>query len=361
MKILLDEELPVGKSNNYKKDAAEDAPYLIKDILQIDGVKGVYHVADFLAVERNPKFDWQEILAKVRNSFGEESGGDLEQPQPDEHFGEVNASVLLFKGIPTQIKLTNGQEEKRFALPEIYTNAVSSAQLEGENYVLLRKWKELGIRYGDLDQIGEELTEEILAAYPEERVASLVEAAIHPQTQMNGKSRKKQKVTLEMLKDPDWRKRYQALDQMEDPTIGELPILELALHDEKPAIRRLAVVYLGMIEDKRVLPLLYKGLKDKTVMVRRTAGDCLSDLGFEEAIDPMIDALKDPSKIVRWRAAMFLYEVGNDRALPALKEAKNDPEFEVKLQIMMAIERIEGGEEAKGSVWKQMTEARREE
>src|SRR5690606_24022989 len=106
---------------------------------------------------------------------------------------------------------------------------------------------------------------------------------------------------------------------------------------------RLAVVYLGMIEDKRVLPLLYKGLKDKTVTVRRTAGDCLSDLGFPEAMGEMCDALKDKSRIVRWRAAMFLYEVGNETALPALKEAENDPEFEVQLQIKMAIERIEGG------------------
>jgi len=42
-----------------------------------------------------------------------------------------------------------------------------------------------------------------------------------------------------------------------------------------------------------------------------------------------------------------------------LREAADDPEFEVKMQVMMAIERIEGGEEAKGSVWKQMTESRK--
>jgi hypothetical protein len=41
----------------------------------------------------------------------------------------------------------------------------------------------------------------------------------------------------------------------------------------------------------------------------------------------------------------------------ALKEAQDDPEFEVALQVKMALERIEGGAEAKGSVWKQMTES----
>ncbi|MCY9414626.1 HEAT repeat domain-containing protein, partial [Bacillus haynesii] len=75
----------------------------------------------------------------------------------------------------------------------------------------------------------------------------------------------------------------------------------------------------------------------------------------------MIKALKGPSKLVRWRAAMFLYEVGDESALPALKEAENDPEFEVSLQVKMAIERIEYGEEAKGSVWKQMTESRKKD
>lgn len=114
-----------------------------------------------------------------------------------------------------------------------------------------------------------------------------------------------------------------------------------------------------MIEDKNVLSLLYKGLQDRTVTVRRTAGDSLSDLGFDEAMEPMSEALKDKSRIVRWRAAMFLYEVGDERVLPALKAAENDPEFEVQLQIKMAIERIEGGEVARGSVWKQMTEARK--
>jgi HEAT repeat protein len=56
---------------------------------------------------------------------------------------------------------------------------------------------------------------------------------------------------------------------------------------------------------------------------------------------------------------MFLYEVGDDKALPALKTAQQDPEFEVSLQVKLAIARIEHGEEAKGSVWKQMTEARK--
>lgn len=107
------------------------------------------------------------------------------------------------------------------------------------------------------------------------------------------------------------------------------------------------------------MPLLYKALLDRSVSVRRTAGDCLSDVGDPAAMFVMIKSLKDSSKLVRWRAAMFLFELGDESAIPALKAAEDDPEFEVAMQARLALERIEGGEEAKGSVWKQMTESRK--
>ncbi|MBD8004882.1 conserved virulence factor C family protein [Bacillus norwichensis] len=361
MKVILNEELEAGVSNNYKKEHIDSAPPYIKQILQIDGVKGVYHVADFLAIERNGKFHWEEILPKVREVFGEEADTSNDgQIKADEHYGEVEVQVQMFKGIPLQVKLSTGTEEKRFGLPNRFADAMSSVQSEGDNYVLLRKWKDMGVRYGDLDEIGQQVTEELGAAYPGERLRQIISDANRPDGQNAIQTRRLIKLTPEMLDESDWRKRYQLLEQMDTPVMEDIPVLEKALHDEKSSIRRLAVVYLGMIEDKCVLPLLYEGLHDQTVTVRRTAGDCLSDLGFVEAMEEMSQALKDKSKIVRWRAAMFLYEVGDERVLPALKEAENDPEFEVQLQVKMAIERIEGGEEAKGSVWKQMTEARKQ-
>lgn len=362
MKVILDEELAAGVSNNYKKEHVDQAPPYIQSILRIDGVKGVYHVADFLAVERHGKYSWEEILPKVREIFGEEDN-DMEtgRIKLGEHFGEVAVQVQTFKNIPLQVKLSTGTEEKRFGLPDRFAKAMAAAQKEDENYVLLRKWKDMGVRYGELDEIGRQVVEELGAAYPEERLKQLVERALNNEVDNPLQAKKYIKVTEEMLDNPDWRKRYQVLEQMENPKLEDLPVLEKALHDEKSSIRRLAVVYLGMIEDRKVLPLLYEGLRDQTVTVRRTAGDCLSDLGFPEAMEEMAKALKDKSKIVRWRAAMFLYEVGDERVLPALKAAENDPEFEVRLQIKMAIERIEGGGEAKGSVWKQMTEARKQQ
>jgi hypothetical protein len=362
MKINLNEELPMGKSNNYKKGSIAGAPEIIVNILDIVGVKGVYHVADFLAVERNAKYDWKAILPEVRKAFGQEAEETGEEtPKINEHFGEIKVQVQVYKGIPMQVKLTDGTEEKRFGLPEQFVKSVGEVQSPDDNIVMVRRWKELGVRYGEFEQIGNEVVEELMAAYPSERLHELVTLAQNPAHEAQSKTAKKKiRITEADLDHSDWRIRYQLLEQMEDPKVEDLPMLEKALNDEKASIRRLATVYLGMIEEKDALPLLYKALKDKTVTVRRTAGDCLSDLGHPEAMDEMMTALKDSSKLVRWRAAMFLYEVGDERALPALKDAENDSEFEVSMQVKLAIARIELGEEAKGSVWKQMTEARKQ-
>lgn len=354
MKVLLDKELPFGTRNNYTKDNRTEAPEIIQNILNIEGVKGVYHVADFLAVERNARFDWKNILLEVRALFGEEQVSEkgTSSYNPAEGFGEVKVFVQMFHEIPMQVKLTDGEQEKRVGLPDIFSKAILEAQSKEENVVLEREWKEHGIRYGDLEAVGTEIVEELSAAYPPERLQRLLQQAHSTEKIVK---RESYKVTEDMLNNPDWSERYRALDQM-DPGESDIPVLAKALDDEKASIRRLATVYLGMIEKEEVLPLLYKALKDKSVTVRRTAGDCLSDIGSEKAIPAMIDALQDKNKLVRWRAAMFLYEVGDDSALEALRKAEEDPEFEVSMQVKMAIERIEGGEEAKGSVWKQMTE-----
>ena len=59
------------------------------------------------------------------------------------------AEVLMFKGIPYQIKLTTSKE-KRQQLPEIYIDKMLEAQKDNDNVVFLRKWEDFGIRYGDV-------------------------------------------------------------------------------------------------------------------------------------------------------------------------------------------------------------------
>ena len=356
MKVVVNEELPFGKAFNYTKDNAVEAPQVIQNILAIEGVKGVYHVADFLAVERNAKYQWETILANVRIALGENGETTEGQvAQTIDHYGEVFVHVQMFRGIPLQVKVFDSISEHRISAGDRFVEAFKSVEVDkfDDNYLLERKWVDFGIRYGEKEEIANSIVAEIDATYPESRVAELIEAA----SKKNTVAIEREKVTLEQyLAAEDWQKRYQLLDQLPDPEVDDLPLFEQALADEQMSIRRLATVYLGMIEDVAVVPLLARALKDRSAAVRRTAGDCMSDLGLVEFEPFMIEALKDKNKLVRWRAAMYLFETGTTNCLPALHEAEEDPEFEVKLQVKMAIARIEQGEEAKGSVWKQMTD-----
>lgn len=358
MKVVIDQELAFGTAHNYNKTNAQGAPQEVQNILQIDGVKGVYHVADFLAVERIAKFDWETILAKVRIALGEDAQEvAAEASRPTDTYGEAYVHVQMFKGIPLQVKVFDSSSEHRMALPTVFVDSFNQAiaQEADDNYIFLRKWVDYGVRYGEKHEIAEEIAKEIEATYPPARLATLVDEA---QTERPVLEHERKKVTLAQFKTPNWQERFQLLDQMTSASMDDLPLLAEALNDEQTAIRRLAVVYLGMIEDEQVIPYLTQGAQDKSAAVRRTAGDCMSDLGFEGFEPAMIDALGDKNKLVRWRAAMYLFETGTEAALPALHAAEEDAEFEVKLQVKMAIARIEQGEEAQGSVWKQMTEAR---
>lgn len=357
MKLNMDETLPAGVSYNFPKEKADEAPSYIRQLLAIDGVTSVFQVSDFLSLERHPKADWPAVLAEARKILGEAEGKSEAQNEQtlDEDtssFGEITVLIQQLKGIPMQVKLLKDGEEYRFGLPDRFKEAVMKAQEMTTNLIFERQWVEQKPRYGDVEEVGNQIVEEISAAYDRERLENLVNHAFSgdEETTEKGLSREEVEKALTQL---EWEKRYAALEQFE-PELEDIDLLAKALKDEKPAIRRLAVVYLGFIEDEKVLPYLEEALKDRSAIVRRTAGDTMSDLGNPKAIPAMCEALKDPNKLVRWRAARFLFEVGDESAIPALKEAVNDAEFEVRLQAQMALERIERGEEASGTVWQQM-------
>src|SRR5699024_6813484 len=363
MKLNVNEKMDDVVNFNYKNtDDLSDAPDYIEKLFTINGVKGIYRVIDFITIQRNPRVAWEDILPEVRDQLGgatNEAIEDIFAPSSnieEDSFGEIAVYIQMFRNIPMQVKVVENDHEKRFGLPERFTDASIEASAASDNMLMERKWVEQSPRYGDLKEIGEEVVEEISASYDKKRLDELVKAAFTGKDENELEHSKKNKVTLDMLDQPNWRDRYAALDRM-DPTIADLEVLDKALDAERTSIRRLATAYLGVMEEREVLPYLYKALKDKSVNVRRTAGDCLSDLGFTEAIPEMILSLSDPNRLVRWRAAMFLYEVGDKSAIPALKKALDDPEFEVRMQVKIALDRIQKGKEAEGSIWHQMNEA----
>lgn len=360
MKINLDESLPKGVKRTYT--SADAAPEAIGRILQIPGVTSVFHTADFIAVDRTPKGDWQLILSAVRLILGSDESGAAalsNGTMSEDSFGEATVLMQTFRSIPLQVRVRSGGEEARRAMPARFVEAAMKAGNASPNLIKERKLEEIGVRYGDLQEIADQIVQELDASYDADRLLELVKAA--EAAGLDGEAaspvphKELSNEQIEQLLDhPDWKKRYAALQQMK-PTLENLPLLAKAIRDPQSSVRRLAAVYLGDIREPEALPYLFQALRDDSVSVRRTAGDTLSDIGDPAAIGPMTEALRDKNKLVRWRAARFLYEAGDETALPALREAADDPEFEVSMQAKIAIERIEGGTAAEGSVWQQMT------
>lgn len=66
---------------------------------------------------------------------------------------------------------------------------------------------EQSTRYGNFEEIGKEVVEEIVAAYPEERVNETVKELLNQAgaVEVTIQKREPYKVTEEMMKDADWK------------------------------------------------------------------------------------------------------------------------------------------------------------
>ncbi|HLE61662.1 MAG TPA: virulence factor [Pyrinomonadaceae bacterium] len=365
MKLNLDERLAKGIAITYTHENRGDCPAYIEKILAIPGISSVFRVEDFMAIQRKPTARWEDILSQARAVL-EYASLNNAKPEPagtsDNKWREVSVAVQYFRDLPMLVKVSSGSESTRLPLPERFGQAIERAMGASENMLMERKWKDEGLRYGDLRDVGEAVVREISAVYDEKKLKELVERAYHPDFHEKVEaSREELGELVRAFESPKWEERFAALKELgRDATARidshALSLIIRATKDPKMSIRRLAVVLLGLIKTPEVLAALCEALKDEAVGVRRSAGDALTDLGDGQAIGPMVETLKDPNKLVRWRASRFLYELGDESVLPALREAQDDPEFEVALQIRQAIERIESGKVGQGSVWRQMTQ-----
>jgi Virulence factor/Scaffold protein Nfu/NifU N terminal/HEAT repeats len=360
MKLNLDERLAKGVAITYTQENKGDCPAYIKKILAIPGISSVFRVEDFMAIQRKPTAGWEDILSQARAVLEYPSLNNA-KPEPEEtsdnKWREVMVAVQYFRDLPMLVKVSSGSETTRLPLPERFGNAIERAMGASENMLMERKWKDEGLRYGDVRDVGEAVVREISAVYDEKKLKELVERAYHPD--LHEKVEASQEELVQAFESPKWEERFAALKELGRNAQIDSQALSLiirATKDPKMSIRRLAVVLLGLIKTPEVLAPLCEALKDEAVGVRRSAGDALTDLGDPNAIGPMVETLKDPNKLVRWRASRFLYELGDESVLPALREAQDDREFEVAMQIRQAIERIESGKVRQGSVWRQMTQ-----
>lgn len=376
MKLTLDTRLNPGVRLDVQRGRDDTAPAYIRKLLAIDGVTGVFQTADFLALERHPRGDWAAILAGAEAVLGTAAGPGASTSsstpgaanQQESGYGELTVRVQTFRGIPMQVRVSTPTSEKRAALPERFQKAATEAGLASPNLIMERRLEERGVRYGELEEVLNQVVSELEAEFIQERLDELVrqsaDAGFDYQQPEDAKEPPVRELPAEAVKElekqlenPDWKVRYAALSRIKADS-ETLPLLKRALLDRNISVRRLAVVLVGGIEGEEPLALLIHAMKDTSPVIRRTAGDSISDRGDAAAVPAMELALADPSKLVRWRAARFLYEAAGDSSLDALESAKEDPEFEIRLQVRLAIERITSNTEAQGSVWQQMMRER---
>ncbi|PSB26912.1 virulence factor [Chlorogloea sp. CCALA 695] len=356
-----------------------DAPAFAQQLLAIESVQSVFLFQDFITLTRQGNADWQPILAKAAGIIGVAKDADkalLFQVTPSQitatsanstteqlafsNFGSVEVAVQMFRAIPIQVRAISADgQQARVALPDRFNQALQRTIVStGANYVAERRWEPYQSPAGSPDEVARVVADEIADLIDEDELARIEASAIsnHAETKQFSHTDLQQSLLTE-LQYPNWKHRLKALQQIEvNPETLER-VLTL-LNDEQSTIRRWAAALVGASGMTEVVePLCQVALIDPSAIVRRTAGDALSDLGDVAAMATMTQALTDHSKLMRWRAARFLNELGDRSAVMALQQAiKSETEFDVRLEMMAALERIEGDGDTLLPMWQRITQ-----
>src|SRR5699024_7569189 len=135
MKINVDVRLPNGYKENYPIDDDFHKTHdNVQKLFVIDGVKGLYRVIDFITIQRNTRVAWEDILPEVQDVFGTSKNMDENlsfstKNGTEDSFGEIHVYIQMFRDLPMQVKLEEGDQEYRFGLPERFTEAIMEASV----------------------------------------------------------------------------------------------------------------------------------------------------------------------------------------------------------------------------------------
>lgn len=378
IKLNLNEVISAKALTFQQSTTTPNAPAFVQHLLAIESVQSVFLFQDFITLTRKGNADWQTILAKAADIIGMAEDADrtllfqFSQPpvtatsanltngQPASNFGDVEVAVQVFRAIPVQVRAISADgQQARVALPDRFSQALQRAiDATKANYVAERRWQPYQSPAGSPHEVARLVADEIVNLIDEDELTRIETAAISNYTepeQSNAPDR--QQALLTELRHPNWEHRLKALQQLEVKPETLHQVLTL-LSDEQSTIRRWAAALLGASGmEEAVEPLCWLAKSDPSAIVRRTAGDALSDLGDVAAMATMTQALADPSKLVRWRAARFLNEMGDSSAVDALHQAiKSETEFDVRIEMMAALERIEGGGDTLLPMWQRITQ-----
>ncbi|HKZ78251.1 MAG TPA: virulence factor, partial [Pyrinomonadaceae bacterium] len=121
-------------------------------------ISSVFRVEDFMAIQRKPTARWEDILSQARAVL-EYASLNNAKPEPagtsDNKWCEVTVAVQYFRDLRMLVKVSSGTEATRLPLPERFGKAIERAMGASENMLMERKWKDEGLRFGDLRDVGE--------------------------------------------------------------------------------------------------------------------------------------------------------------------------------------------------------------
>lgn len=141
------------------------------------------------------------------------------------------------------------------------------------------------------------------------------------------------------LRNADFQHRH-ALEVASFKQRAAIPALVLALHDQRPAVRRLALWGLSEMEFQETSAVIAIMLNDQDPYVRAEAARALGDFATRNWSARIATLLQDPHPFVRANAAHALGDLADKRSLPALQKSLNESDPEALAEIRWAIAEI---------------------
>lgn len=121
-----------------------------------------------------------------------------------------------------------------------------------------------------------------------------------------------------MARDPDPFLRANAIEAMQSVPDRALPVAQLGLEDEHPAVRFTALVTIGKMRLRELGPAAVRALDDPDDSVRAAAMFAARRCGQEVDISELADMLASPNPSVRGNVVMLLGMMGDPSALPMI-------------------------------------------
>ncbi len=121
-----------------------------------------------------------------------------------------------------------------------------------------------------------------------------------------------------MSRDPDPFLRANAIEAMQSVPDRALPVAQLGLEDEHPAVRFTALVTIGKMRLRELGPAAVRALDDPDDSVRAAAMFAARRCGQEVDISELADMLASPNPAVRGNVVMLLGMMGDRSALPMI-------------------------------------------